>query len=209
VKVNPQLWWFVARSSGTVAWALCALSVVWGLLLSSRLLGKRPAGPWLLDLHRYLGGLSIVFVAIHLGGLLADSYVHFGPAELFVPFASKWKPLPVAWGIVALYLLAAVEITSLLRKRIPKRVWKRVHAASFGLYASSTVHLLTAGTDAHGALAEAALASVGIVVFLTGYRALTARRTSATSGAVEPRPGPRATPRPRALPVGGPRPASG
>ena len=44
-----------------------------------------------------------------------------GPAELFVPLASAWKPGAVAWGVVALYLLLAIEITSLLQRRIPRR----------------------------------------------------------------------------------------
>lgn len=187
MKVHPQLWWFVARSSGVVAWSLCTLSVIWGLLLSTRMLGRRPPGPWLLDLHRFLGGLSVVFVAAHLTGLVADTFVHFGPAELFVPLASAWKPVPVAWGIVAMYLLVAVEVTSLLRSRIPKRLWHRVHLGSFGLYAVSTIHLLTAGTDAEGPLTDAAIASVAIVLFLSAFRVLGGRAAGIRRRA-EPRP---------------------
>ncbi|MCU1358348.1 MAG: Flavodoxin reductase (ferredoxin-NADPH reductase) family 1 [Acidimicrobiales bacterium] len=175
MKVHPQLWWFVARSSGVVAWSLCTLSVIWGLLLSTRMLGRRPPGPWLLDLHRFLGGLSVVFVVAHLTGLVADSFVQFGPAELLVPLASAWKPVPVAWGVVAMYLLVAVEVTSLLRSRMPKRLWHRVHLGSFGLYAVSTIHLLTAGTDAGGPLTDAAIASVAIVLFLSAFRVLGGR----------------------------------
>jgi membrane protease YdiL (CAAX protease family) len=72
--MNDQLWWYVARASGTVSWALLALSVVWGLTLSTRWLGRRARPNWLLDLHRFLGGAGVVFVAVHVAALVADSY---------------------------------------------------------------------------------------------------------------------------------------
>lgn len=181
MRVHPQLWWFVTRSSGVVSWALCALSVIWGLLLSTRLLGRKPAGPWLLDLHRFLGALSIAFVGVHLGALVADTYTHWGPTDLLVPFASSWKPGPVAWGIVAFYLLVAIEVTSLLRSRIPKRLWHGVHLTSFALYAASTVHLFTAGTDAPGPLTYAAVTSIAVVAFLTVFRVLAAKDKPASA----------------------------
>jgi predicted ferric reductase len=168
---NEQFWWHVARSSGLVAWALAALAVLWGLALSTRALGKKPKAPWLLDLHRFLGGLTIVFVAVHLVALWADSYVEFDLAGLFVPLATPWKTGAVAWGIVAFYLLLAVEITSLLMKRIPKKLWKAVHFSSYALYAMATAHLLMAGTDASETwIVWLVWASVGATVFFTIYR---------------------------------------
>lgn len=59
--MSSQVFWFAARASGIVAWALAASSVVWGLALSSRVLGRRPRPAWLFDLHRFLGGLALVF----------------------------------------------------------------------------------------------------------------------------------------------------
>jgi hypothetical protein len=174
--MNPQLWWYTARASGLVAWALCTLAVVWGLALSTRLTGTRPAPAWLLDLHRSLGGLATIFVAVHLAALMADSYVHFDVGDLLVPLASSWRPGPVAWGIAALYLLVAVELTSLARRRLPMRLWRFVHLTSLPLWLVSTVHLLTAGTDAAGAPVRwTVLLSTGVVVFLTMVRGLSPR----------------------------------
>lgn len=146
--MTGQVWWYVARASGIVAWGLLALSVLWGLALSTRVTGRRPAPAWLADLHRALGGLALAFTAVHLIGLVADSYVDFGWLDLLLPFASPWRPAAVAAGVVALYLLLAVEATSLLRRRVGARAWRRVHLASFPLYALATGHLLAAGTDA-------------------------------------------------------------
>jgi predicted ferric reductase len=164
-------WWYVARASGLVAWGLLTSSVAWGVLLSTKLLGRRPTPAWILDLHRFLGGAAIVFTGVHLLAILVDSYVHFDLVAILAPFASDWNPIAVAWGIAAFYLLAAVEITSLLRRSLPNRLWRRVHYASFPLFALATIHGVTAGTDSRTTFAAMALASVVMCVgLLTAVR---------------------------------------
>ncbi|RMH81966.1 MAG: ferredoxin-NADPH reductase, partial [Actinomyces sp.] len=64
--MNPQVWWYASRASGIVAWILITASVMWGLTLSTRVLGKKATPAWLLDLHRYLGGMAVVMTGIHL-----------------------------------------------------------------------------------------------------------------------------------------------
>ena len=173
VLASTQLWWFTARAGGLVAWALSALAVLWGLALSTRALGRKPRAPWLLDLHRFLGGLSVIFVLVHMTALWADSYVQFSVTQLLVPFTATWKALPVAWGIVAFYLLVAVELTSLIMNRLPKRLWKGIHFSSYAMYLFATVHLLTAGTDSRvPALRWSVIATIGAVVFFTVYRVI-------------------------------------
>jgi hypothetical protein len=103
--------WYVARSSGIVAWALILATIVWGLLLATKVLGRKPGPAWLLSLHRYLGALTIAFVGVHVGAILLDSYTDFGVTDVLVPFTGSWHPLAVAWGIVGMYLLMAIEIT--------------------------------------------------------------------------------------------------
>ncbi|TFH20381.1 MAG: hypothetical protein E4H05_02445 [Acidimicrobiales bacterium] len=125
--MSPQVWWFVSRSSGMIAWGLLTLSVCWGLFISTKAVAKASSPAWLLDLHRYLGGTAVIFTAIHLIGLAADNYVTFGWAETFVPMASSWKTGPVAFGIVGFYLLLAIEITSLAMKQLPRKLWRWVH----------------------------------------------------------------------------------
>ena len=169
--MSGHLWWYVARSGGIVAWVLLAASVLWGLALSTKAFGKRPHPSWLLDLHRFLGGLALVFTGIHVGALVLDSYVSFGLVQLLVPFTSSYRPRRGGVGVVGLYLLLAVEVTSLLRPRIPKHIWRRVHLASFGLFAVSTLHGLQAGTDGGSPLLRwAMLGATGAVVTLTALR---------------------------------------
>jgi sulfoxide reductase heme-binding subunit YedZ len=174
--MNSQLWWYSARAAGVVAWALVVASVIFGLALSRRFVA-RPRPAWVLDFHRYLGALAVVFTAIHVSSIGLDSYVSFGVAETFVPLQSTWHPAAVAWGIVAMYLLVAIEGTSLLQRHLPRRLWRAVHFLSFVLFGVVTLHALSAGTDTSGGLAYGlAWTSVGVVALLTGVRIVAAGR---------------------------------
>ena len=182
-----HLFWYTARAAGIVAWALLAASVVWGLWLSGRVrpFGVRPA--WVLDLHRFLGGLATIFVGVHVLAILADSYTSFGLSDALVPFASSWHPLAVAWGVVGMYLMLAVELTSLARKHLPNRIWRAIHMSAFPLYTFATIHYLSAGTDATNPISLAAIAvATGCIVTLTvrrvsEMRARAARRATRTA----------------------------
>jgi predicted ferric reductase len=193
--VNPQLWWYVARAGGLVAYALLAASTTWGLAVSTRLLGRWPAPGWTLDLHRFLGGLALAFTGVHAAGLLLDTYVRFDLVDLIVPFTARWRPAAVAWGVVAWYLLVAVEATSLARRRLPHRLWRRVHVAAFPLLAAATVHLLAAGSDrANPAVLAMLLVTAAATAFLLVFRLLqrprrsTPRRPPAVAAPAGPAP---------------------
>ena len=163
--------WDVARAGGLVAWTLATASVVWGLALSTRLARRKPWPAWLLDLHRFLGALAVIFTVVHVGAILMDSYTHFGIAAVLVPFVATWHPAAVAWGIVAFYLLVAVEVTSLLKRRIGKRWWRRVHFGSFALFVFATVHAVMAGTDTKTDLVLGAIVLLSLpVAALTAVR---------------------------------------
>jgi DMSO/TMAO reductase YedYZ heme-binding membrane subunit len=168
--MSPHLAWYIARAAGITSWVLLSASVVWGLFLSTRAPRNAPA-PWLLDLHRFLGGLAVVFVGVHLAALVGDNYTHWGLRDLFVPLASKWHPVAVVWGIVGFYLLLAVELTSLARDTLPKQTWHAIHMLSYPLFVVATVHLMFAGTDAHNRILDGALIVIVLaVVVLTTIR---------------------------------------
>jgi DMSO/TMAO reductase YedYZ heme-binding membrane subunit len=174
--MSVQTWWYVARSSGLVAWGLLAASTIWGLILSTGAMRGRARANWLLDLHRFLGGIAVVFTFIHVGALLLDQYINFSLASVLVPFVSSWRPVVAAMGVVALYLLVAVEITSLLRNRIPKKWWRGVHFASFPLFVFATIHGLVGGTDSRTPLAIAIVAGTTVTIgWLTTQRLSGAR----------------------------------
>jgi hypothetical protein len=68
-------------------------------------------------------------------------------------------------------VLLAVEITSLLRKRISKRLWRATHYLSFPLFILATAHGVTAGTDKDAFLLRAAfIVATGLIGGLVTLR---------------------------------------
>lgn len=175
--MSPELWWYTARAGGIVALGLTAAAVVWGLLLSTRVLQGRPSPRWLLDLHRFMGGAAVLFTGIHVAALVADTTVSFRWTDVLIPFASSWSPGAVALGVLAAYLLLAVQLSSMLMKRLPRRLWKWIHLSSYGLFWLGITHGALAGTDAGNPIYIAVVAVTTLVVlFLTTYRTLAQRR---------------------------------
>lgn len=170
---NPQFWWHLSRATGIVTWGIFTASCLWGILLSTRMLKPHDRPAWLLDLHTWLGALSIFGIGIHMAAIVGDSYVHFGAADVFIPFASSWKSSAVAWGVIAFYLVVAVQFSSLLIKKIPKPLWRYIHLTSYLSFVLISVHSITAGTDRNNHLFQAfAVAIITLMVGATSIRVI-------------------------------------
>jgi hypothetical protein len=130
----------------------------------------------MLSTHRYLSALAIAFVAVHVLSILADSFVQFSLADVLVPMVSAWHPVAVAWGIVAMYVLVAVEVTSLTRARL-----------------SPTIHFLTAGTDTNDLLPTTSVVLIGVATVF-GTAMLLTWRTAPKVRAAAPAPVPGSAP---------------
>ena len=178
--MNSHFWWYVSRSSGTVAWVLVLVTCAWGILLATRLFRGWDRPAWLLDLHRWLGSLLVASTALHMVALIGDNYTHFTASHLFVPFASTWKPGAVALGVVSFWMLAAVQVTSWMMKKLPKKAWRAVHMLSYLAFIMVTWHAIAAGTDAssrwYGALT---VAMVALATAFATARLITLRSPSA------------------------------
>ncbi len=193
--MNVQVWWFLARAAGLVATGALTFSVLAGLLLAGRLAGRRPGPAWVLDLHRGVSATAVVLVLVHVAALMLDSYVAFSWADVLVPMASDWKPVPVALGVVAAWFLVAVQGSSLVKsvrvrgRRLSHKLWRRIHWLSLPAWALVVAHLLTAGTDADLASVVALTAgAIGAVVYVAIVRAIDRpKRRPAPARRPEPR----------------------
>lgn len=171
--MNPHIWWYLSRSSGIVAWLMLTASVLWGIVLATDLFPKWRRSASLLAMHRWLAGLTFFFIAGHLVTLLFDSYAHFGLRELLLPYAGTWRPTAIALGIVALWLLVAVELTALAMKKLSRKWWRDVHIASYMVFWAVSVHGALAGTDTSKVLYSlTAIVALAAVVFAASYRVL-------------------------------------
>ena len=179
--MNTHIYWYTSRATGIVAYALLAASVAWGISHSIRLL-RQPRPPWMLDMHRFLSGLACIFVLVHVFVLLFDNFAKYTFLDLLVPFAAQSKlatkdAVPMALGIVSLYLLLAVEGTSLAIKHLPRKFWKAIHYLSYALFAFVTVHVLLMGTDTGNVLMQwFVLICCAINVFLVIVRIASPKR---------------------------------
>jgi predicted ferric reductase len=147
VTIAATTTWYVARSGGMLAYLLVSASVVVGLLMSGRAKLKRWPRFALEDMHRFLGILAGAFIVVHGGALLLDGFLPFSLGQLLVPGTASYRPLAVAFGVVAAELLAALALTNHFRKKIPHDLWRRAHMLNFAVWVLALVHGLTAGTD--------------------------------------------------------------
>lgn len=145
--MNPQIWWFLARASGIVAWLMMTGSMACGIVLAAKAVSGRGRPAWVLAMHRWFGALTLAFLAVHIAALVADSYVTFGLADITVPFASDWRPNAVALGVISMWLLVVVEISSLAMRRLPRKLWRGVHLSSYAAFWATSMHGAFAGTD--------------------------------------------------------------
>jgi sulfoxide reductase heme-binding subunit YedZ len=109
--------------------------------------------------------LAVVFICIHVATALIDSYSGVTPLSVLLPFAAHWKPLFVGLGTVSLDLVAAVILTSLLRRRLGLRIWRAVHVSAYLSWPLAVAHSIGTGTDASStwlrAVALLCVAAVG------------------------------------------------
>lgn len=169
--MNEQFWWYMTRASGLVAWIMLTASVIWGIILSTKAFPNQRRPKWLLAVHRWLGGLTLGFLAIHITSLILDNYVHFDLLDVLVPFATNWKPGAVALGILSMWLLVAIELTSLAKRHLSRRVWRGVHLSSYAVFWLTSLHAAYAGTDSSTTMYKlGAGASVVAIAWSLMYR---------------------------------------
>jgi predicted ferric reductase len=172
--------WVATRVVAFLSYAAIAGSVIYGLLLSTKILDAIAHRPVTFALHQDLAAIGLGLAGVHVALLGLDATQPFGVAEMLVPFAAPYRPLWVGIGQLALYLVAVVTASFYLRRRIGQRSWRVLHYLTFLAFAATTAHGIMSGTDTSTAWAWwTYVGATTAVVFLTAYRvadALVARR---------------------------------
>ena len=182
-----QSWsWYVSRASGMLAAVLLALLVLSGvgLLTGQTYRFLEPLPAW--AAHRALGIAFVAMSLLHILVLLFDKYIGFSLADLLIPFAADYKPLQlggielgsmyVALGILALYAVVIIMITTHFWMDSKPHRWKAFHYTSYGVLAAVFVHGLFLGTDLKSGPARIGwLVMAAILVIAIGMRLYRAR----------------------------------
>jgi sulfoxide reductase heme-binding subunit YedZ len=168
---TPRFVWYLMRGSGFVALILFTLTVALGVVGVTRL--QSPRWPRLVTggLHRNIALTATCFLALHIATALVDSWVGLGWIGALVPFLSRYRPLWLGLGVMALDLAIAIVASSLLRKRIGARLWRAVHWCTWLMWPLALAHALGSGTDTtRGWGLAICVACVGMVALAGGWR---------------------------------------
>jgi len=169
-NANP-LMWYLTRTTAMSAYVVLALLVSLGLIQSiARTSHERL--PWVVDaLHQFLGLLFGVLVVFHLLTLVADPLIPFSVSNILLPRHEPYRPLAVDLGVLALWTMILILVSSWLKRHLPYRFWRLLHFLSFATFVLVTLHGLLAGSDSGQLWMKAIYAGAAAMVgFLTLLR---------------------------------------
>ncbi len=179
---DSPAYWYLARTSALIGYFFVWLSMIWGLLLSTKIVKSRVSPALTFSTHEFLSLMGLGFALFHTFILLGDNYLNFSLVDVLLPFHATFKPGLVGVGIISLYLYALLTASFYVRKRIGRKLWRTLHYATFVLYIMVTAHGLLIGTDSALTVVRTMyLSAAASVLFLVYYRILTtSRRTVRT-----------------------------
>ncbi len=167
---SVQLWWYVTRASGLVAYMLLWFSMVLGLAVSSKYMDAVLDRVFTYDFHQFISLLSIAFVLLHVIVLLFDRYLPYSIWQVLIPFISTYRPFWVGVGVIGFYLVLLVTVTFYLRKKIGMKAFRWIHVLSLLSYVGATLHGVYAGTDTPLTMVQWLYKGTSLVViFLTVF----------------------------------------
>ena len=147
LALNGPGLWYATRATGLVTLLLLTASVLLGVMTAGRFSSDKWPRFLTVGLHRNISLLVLIFLALHIGTTVVDTYTSIPAAAAFVPFASPYKALWLGLGAVAVDLLIVVVLTSLLRRRLGFRAWRRLHWLAYACWPIALAHGLGTGTD--------------------------------------------------------------
>jgi methionine sulfoxide reductase heme-binding subunit len=179
--VNSTYLWYATRASGIVALVLLTLTMVLGLVTTSRPRARNWPGFAQQELHRRISILAVVFLAIHVVTSILDTYVHIGWFAIAVPFTSPYSRFWVGLGAIALDLMMAVFVSSLLRSHLKPGTWRAIHWLAYASWPIALIHTFGLGTDSreHWVIALGAVCVLSVGLSLTWRMRATARQRAA------------------------------
>ncbi|HEY5154324.1 MAG TPA: ferric reductase-like transmembrane domain-containing protein, partial [Acidimicrobiales bacterium] len=179
--------WYLTRGAGLVSLVLLTASVVMGILQVQRWAAEGWPRMVVAGLHKNLSLLVLVFLGLHIVTAIADGYVPIHWISVVIPFTSPYRPLWLGLGAIAVDLLIALVVTSLLRSRMSLRTWRLVHWAAYACWPVAFVHGLGTGSDGRVGWVQivdvVCLAAVVVATtwrLASGWRGEPARRATAS-----------------------------
>ncbi len=176
---DPRLLWWIDRSAGLVSMVLLTLVMVLGVASMGRPGAAVRTRTHTQAMHRQLALLATLLLGVHIGTAVADSFVPLTVLDVVLPFRAAYRPVWIGLGTLAIDVVLAVMVTSLLKARLPETAWRRVHLMAYLLWPLAMVHALGSGSDLHThivpAVGAACLSAVAVGI---GWRVVSGKTTA-------------------------------
>lgn len=143
--------WYLMRASGVVSLLLLTAVSALGIATTSRLRPGRVPRFVTLGLHRNISLLAVVFLSVHVLTAILDPDATVRLMAVILPLPSDRYGLWLGLGALALDVILALVVTSLLRQHLAPRVWRALHYLAYVAWPVALVHGAGIGTDS-GAL---------------------------------------------------------
>ena len=174
---GATVFWYASRATGIVSLLLLTAVLVLGMLVNRQ--GKLPGLPRfaVTSLHRNMSLLAVAFIAVHVLTAVLDTYVHIPILASVIPFASGYERLWLSLGAIAFDLMLAMIITSLLRGRLNRILWRAIHLLAYLSWPVAFAHSIGSSKDLqHGWMLDMAVGCALIVVAAAIWRLAHAAR---------------------------------
>jgi len=167
--------WYASRATGIVALLLLTAVLVLGILVNRQ--GRLPGLPAfaVTSLHRNLSLLAVAFITVHVLTAVLDTYVSIPVTAGVIPFTSGYERFWLGLGAISFDLMLAMIVTSLLRGRLNRTLWRAVHLLAYLSWPVALAHSIGSSRD----LQHGWMLGLGIACALVVAGAITWRLASA------------------------------
>ena len=177
--MSDTILWYATRGAGVVSLVMLSGVVVLGIVSAMR--WQTASWPRFLTtgLHRNLALATLVFLATHIVTAVVDPFTALGWQAAVIPFSSSYRRLWLGLGVVAIYLLLAIVVTSLLRPYFGQSAWRAVHWLTYLMWPVAVIHGIGTGTDPRfGWMLAVEAGCIGSVMAAAAWRATAAPHTA-------------------------------
>lgn len=158
--------WIWLRAAGIGAYVALFLAVVWGLVSSTSLVTKRISKKTANHFHAVVAASGLLLLALHIVLLVVHEYMPFDVLDVLLPMRDSYRPTAIALGILAMYMIVFVTVSSWLRSHLSNGVWRGIHLLAVPAFILTLLHGVYAGTDTGRTWMLVLYATSGCVVLL-------------------------------------------
>jgi cytochrome b561 len=167
--------WILLRAAGIGAYVALWLSVAWGLVATTGVVKRRISKPSANLFHAFVATTGLVLLALHLALLVVHTYMPFSVLDVLIPMRSTFRPWAITAGIIAMYAIVVLMVSSWLRGSLNTKLWRAIHLLAVPAFVLALLHGVFAGTDTERPWMIALYATTGVLTFfLVVVRGLTA-----------------------------------